>query len=65
MTAIEVKAAFSVTPADFTHIKHFIEQNPGRVRQGTLIYGGKRPLPFGEHQGTPLWALPLVMFAGG
>ncbi len=65
MVSIEVKAALTVTPADFKHSRHFIEQNPGRVRQGILLYGGEIPLPFGEHQGTPLWALPLAIFAGG
>ena len=34
LVLLEVKAAHSVTPADFRHISYFIGQNPGRVVQG-------------------------------
>ena len=40
LVLLEVKAAHSVTPADFRHISHFIGQNPGRVVQGIVLYGG-------------------------
>jgi hypothetical protein len=61
MVALEVKAAHSVTPADFRHIRHFIGQNPGRVLQGIVLYAGERALPFGECEGVALWAVPLGM----
>ena len=64
LVLLEVKAAHSVTPTDFRHIRHFIEQNPGRVVQGMVLYAGERALPFGECDGVELWAVPLGMMAG-
>ena len=64
LVLLEVKAAHSVTPTDFRHIRHFIEQNPGRVVQGMVLYAGERALPFGECDGVGLWAVPLGMMAG-
>lgn len=64
LVLLEVKAAHSVTPTDFQHIRHFIEQNPGRVVQGMVLYAGERALPFGECDGVGLWAVPLGMMAG-
>ncbi len=64
LVLLEVKAAHSVTPADFRHISYFIGQNPGRVVQGMVLYGGERVLPFGESDGVRLWAVPLGMMAG-
>ena len=64
LVLLEVKAAHSVTPTDFRHMRHFIEQNPGRVVQGMLLYAGERALPFGECDGVGLWAVPLGMMAG-
>ena len=64
LVLLEVKAAHSVTPTDFRHIRHFIEQNPGRVVQGMMLYAGERALPFGECDGVGLWAVPLGMMAG-
>lgn len=64
LVLLEVKAAHSVTPTDFRHIRHFIEQNPGRVVQGMVLYAGERALPFGECDGVRLWAVPLGMMAG-
>lgn len=64
LVLLEVKAAHSVTPTDFRHMRHFIEQNPGRVIQGMVLYAGERALPFGECDGVGLWAVPLGMMAG-
>lgn len=64
LVLLEVKAAHSVTPTDFRHIRHFIEQNPGRVVQGMVLYAGERALPFGECDDVGLWAVPLGMMAG-
>ena len=64
MVLLEVKAAHTVTPNDFRHIKYFIEQNSGRVREGIVLYAGERVLPFGESDGVKLWAVPLGMMAG-
>ena len=64
LVLLEVKAAHSVTPTDFRHMRHFIEQNPGRVVQGMVLYAGERALPFGECDGVELWAVPLGMMAG-
>lgn len=64
MVALEVKAAHTVTPNDFRHIRHFIGQNPGRVLQGIVLYAGDLALPFGECDGVPLWVVPLGMMAG-
>ncbi len=61
---IEIKAAHTVTPQDFRHINHFINQNAGKVLQGIVFYAGDRALPFGETNGVPLWAIPLAMMAG-
>lgn len=64
LVLLEVKAAHSVTPTDFRHMRHFIEQNPGRVVQGMVLYAGERALPFGECDDVELWAMPLGMMAG-
>ncbi|WP_459936491.1 ATP-binding protein [Desulfonatronum parangueonense] len=62
--ALEVKASQSVHPDDFRHIRHFIDQNPDRIKKGLVLYSGKTALPFGEYQGTPLQAVPIGALGG-
>jgi len=62
--ALEVKTAFSVSANDFKPMRYFISQHPQPIKRGIVLYLGERPLPFGEHEGTPLWAMPLGALTG-
>lgn len=64
LVGIEIKAAATVSPQDFKHLKWFAEEGPGSTWKfvGIVIYLGDRPLSFGPG----LFALPLsVSWAGG
>lgn len=61
---IEVKSAYSVVESDFKHIRHFIDKHPAKVAQGIVFYSGDQLLPLGQHEGVPLWAVPLAFMAG-
>lgn len=64
LVAVKIKTAHTVTSADFKHIRYFIEQQPQRVLRGIVFYAGDKMLPFGEHEGVKLWAVPFGSIAG-
>lgn len=64
LIAIEIKAAHTVTQSDFKHIRYFIEQQPDKVAKAIVMYAGDKCLPFGEHEGVELWAVPFSMLSG-
>jgi hypothetical protein len=53
--AIEVKAAATVTAADFKGIRRFREHCGEAFVSGIVLYNGREALPFGKD----LWAVPL------
>ncbi|MEZ5538270.1 MAG: ATP-binding protein [Thiolinea sp.] len=64
LVIIEVKAAHSVTAADFKHLRYFIDAHSKPVQRAIVLYAGERILPFGEHDGVALLAVPLGFLAG-
>lgn len=57
LIGIEVKAAATVTHADFNGLKKLRSLNGNRFISGIVLHDGKHVLPFGDG----LWAVPLAM----
>jgi predicted AAA+ superfamily ATPase len=55
LAALEVKAASSVTAADFRHIRFLADSLPGDFVRGIVLYRGDRIVRFGDR----LYAVPL------
>lgn len=55
VVAIEVKAAATVTAADFKGMKHLAAACGDGLRAGIVLYGGDAAVPFGPR----LWAAPF------
>lgn len=60
MVAVEVKAAATVTAADFKGLRQLQEQSGDDLRLGLVLYDGDFAVPFGER----LWAVPLACLFG-
>ncbi len=56
LVGVEVKAATTVTAADFTGLKTLAEAAGDRFSRGVVLYCGERTLPFGSR----LWAVPFA-----
>lgn len=55
LVAVEVKASYSVSRADFRGLEMFRDLVGSRLRAGIVLYYGSQTLPFGDR----LWAQPL------
>lgn len=55
LVGIEVKAAATVTAADFRGLRQLDLASPGQMKIGLVLYDGEQALPFGER----LWAVPV------
>nr|CAA6829995.1 MAG: ATPase [uncultured Thiotrichaceae bacterium] len=64
LVIIEVKAAHTVISSDFKHLKYFIDAHKKPVHRAIILYAGERVLPFGEHDGVALQAVPLGCLGG-
>jgi predicted AAA+ superfamily ATPase len=62
LVGVEVKAASSVSTADFRGLRFLQEAVGDRLRCGVVLYTGRETLPFGPR----LWALPVTaLWSGG
>lgn len=55
VAGVEVKAAASVTTADFRGLRHLRDKLGKRFKLGAVLYTGEQPLPFGDR----LAAVPM------
>lgn len=55
LVGIEVKAASTVTAADFRGLRRLDEASGGQMQIGLVLYDGTQALPFGDR----LWAVPV------
>ncbi len=60
LVGVEVKAAASCHPADFSGLKKLAELTGDRFMAGVLLYDGTQTLPMGRVNDRPLWAVPLA-----
>ncbi len=60
IVGIEVKAAASVTAADFRGLRRLAEATGDRFALGLVLYDHDRLVPFGER----LWGAPLACLFG-
>jgi predicted AAA+ superfamily ATPase len=56
LLAIEVKAAHTVMPDDFRHIRFLQNALPAQFTRGVVLYSGERVIEFGKN----LFAVPLT-----
>ncbi len=61
VAGVEVKAAASVTPADFRGLRKLARASGERFRSGVVLYDGEANLSFGDG----LFAVPLRAFVTG
>jgi len=55
LVGIEIKAAATVTAADFKGLRRLDAESQGSMKIGLVLYDGHEAVPFGER----LWAVPL------
>jgi predicted AAA+ superfamily ATPase len=55
VVGVEVKAAASVSPSDFSGLRHLRDKLGPRFRGGAVLYSGEGTVPFGDR----LFAVPL------
>ena len=60
LVGVEVKAAASCHPADFSGLKKLAELAGDRFLAGVLLYDGTQTLPMGRVNDKPLWAVHLA-----
>ena len=61
LVGVEVKAASSVSTADFRGLRFLQDAVGDRLRCGVVLYTGRETLPFGPR----LWAVPISTIWGG
>ena len=61
LVGVEVKAASSVSTADFRGLRFLHDAVGDRLRCGVVLYTGRETLPFGPR----LWAVPISTIWGG
>ncbi|HET9551762.1 MAG TPA: DUF4143 domain-containing protein, partial [Anaeromyxobacteraceae bacterium] len=61
LVGVEVKAASSVSAADFRGLRFLQEAVGDRLRSGVVLYTGRETLPFGPR----LWAVPVSALWSG
>lgn len=60
LVAVEVKAAATVTAADFKGLHMLAQATGDALRLGVVLYGGETAVPFGDR----LWAAPIGALFG-
>lgn len=58
LVGIEVKAAASISSADFKSLRHLRDSEQERFRRGIVLYAGREVIPFSDR----LYAVPLSLW---